>query len=78
MGWKPPKQHDPEDDDTEEQEPTEPNGHDLSEKRDRQAHSRKWSEGVWNEIGKGLQDTQRKQQYVPEPKRGRRNADGNR
>jgi hypothetical protein len=78
MAWKPPKEPAPEgDEDDAPKPPVEPNGHDLTEQRDRQAHSRKWTQGVWDEIGKELQDTQRKQQYVPEPKRRNRRADGN-
>lgn len=76
MGWKPPRKE-PEGDESEEKEVIEPNGHDLTEKRQRQQHSREWSVGTWEAIAKELHDMQRNQKYVTEPKRRRGNASGN-
>ena len=78
MGYRPPKKEEDEESDAAKEvwPPPEPNGYDLSEKRNRQAHSKKWAQHTYDEIAQALHDEQRKQKYVDEPKRKRRHADG--
>jgi hypothetical protein len=59
-------------DDEENKPPVEPSGFELTDKRKRQAQSRFWAQGTWDEIGKSLHQQQKNQKYVAEPKRKKR------